>query len=56
MKELIKRVGIVFVVAGVIILGIYEFSGMENNKILVISGGLILGGFIIYLFLNNLIE
>jgi len=56
MKELIKRVGLVFIVAGVVLLGVSELGGMESNKILVTSGSLILGGFIVYVILNNIIE
>jgi len=56
MKELIKRVGLVFIVVGVVLLGVSELGGMESNKILVISGSLILGGFIFYVILNNIME
>ena len=56
MRELIKRSGLIFIVAGIIILGFSEFSGLENNKLLIVSGGLVFGGFILYVILNNILE
>ncbi|MBA7588306.1 hypothetical protein ES708_30361 [subsurface metagenome] len=56
MKDLIKRIGLIFIVAGVVLLGVSELGGMESNKILIISGSLILGGFIVYVILNNIME
>ncbi len=56
MKELIKRIGIVFIVVGIVILGYSEFSGVESNKLLIISGGLIFGGFLVYVVLNNILD
>jgi len=56
MKELIKRSGIIFIIAGIIILGYSEFSGIESNKLLIASGGLIFGGFVLYVILNNILD
>ena len=56
MKLLLKRLGIVFVIAGVIILAVSEFSKMESNSLLIWSGGLIVGGLVIYLIINNIVE
>ncbi len=56
MKELLKRVGIVFIVAGIVILGYSEFTGLESNRILIISGGLVFGGFLVYVILNNVLD
>ena len=56
MKVLFKRFGILFVIAGVIILAFSEFSKAENNSLLVVSAGLIVGGLIVYIILNNIIE
>jgi hypothetical protein len=56
MKELIKRSGLLFIVAGIIILGFSEFKGLESNKLLIISGGLVFGGFILYVILNNILD
>ena len=56
MKVLIKRFGILFVIAGVILLAYSEFSKLESNNLLVWSGGLIIVGLIIYIILNNIFE
>lgn len=56
MKELIKRSGLVFVVLGVLLLAYAEFSKMDNNTLLMVSGSMIMGGFIIYVILNNIME
>ncbi len=56
MKELLKRIGIVFIVAGIVILGYSEFTGLESNKILILSGGLVFGGFLVYVILNNVLD
>lgn len=56
MKEVLKRIGIFFIVAGIVILGYSEFTSMESNKLLILSGGLIFGGFLVYVILNNILD
>ena len=56
MKELLKRIGIFFIVAGIVILGYSEFSGLESNKLLILSGGLVFGGFLVYVIMNNILD
>ena len=56
MKALLKRLGIVFVVIGVIVLAISEFSKTESNTMLLLSAGLIVGGLVVYIIINNFIE
>jgi hypothetical protein len=56
MKELIKRSGIIFIIIGIILLGYSEFSGIESNKLLIVSGGLVFGGFLLYVILNNILD
>ena len=56
MKEYIKRSGLIFIIAGVVTLAISEFSKVENNKMLAISGGLIVFGLIVYVILNNILD
>ena len=53
---LLKRLGVFFVIAGVIILAYSEFSKVENNNLLIISGGLIVGGLVAYIIFNNIFE
>jgi uncharacterized protein YjeT (DUF2065 family) len=56
MKLLLRRFGILFVIIGVIILAFSEFKQLENNSLLIWSGILIVGGLVIYIILNNIIE
>lgn len=56
MREYIKRSGVIFIFAGVLLLAYSELQKLENNKLLLISGGLILFGFILYVILNNLMD
>jgi uncharacterized protein YjeT (DUF2065 family) len=56
MKQLLKRSGIIIIVLGVLILGISELTKQENNQLLLISGILIMSGFVIYLIINNILE
>lgn len=56
MKEYFKRSGLIFIIAGVITLAISEFGKVENNKMLVISGGLIVFGLVVYVILNNVLD
>lgn len=56
MKALLKRLGIVFVVIGVIILAISEFTKADSNGMLLLSAGLIVGGLVVYIVINNFIE
>lgn len=56
MKEYLKRSGLLFIIAGVVALAITEFRGMESNKMLAISGALIVFGLVMYVILNNVID
>lgn len=56
MKALLKRGGLIFVIAGVIILAYSEFSKMESNNLLMWSGGLIVFGLVVYIIVNNIVE
>ncbi len=56
MKEFLKRFGIIFIVIGVIILGYTEFAKLESNTMLMVSGGLILVGFLFYVIMNNILD
>lgn len=56
MKVFLKRFGLVFVVAGVVILAYSEFSKLESNALLAWSGGLIVVGLLLYIIINTIIE
>ncbi len=56
MKVFLKRFGLLFVVAGVVVLAYSEFSNLESNALLAWSLGLIVVGLALYLILNAIIE
>lgn len=56
MKEFFKRFGLIFIFLGVVLLVYSEFTKAENNQLLLFSGILILGGLLIYVILNNVLE
>lgn len=56
MKEFLKRVGLIVVGVGVVLLAVSEFSGMEQNNILITSAGFIIGGLLLYVVLNNILD
>lgn len=56
MKMFLKRFGIIFVILGVITLAYSEFSKLESNGMLILSSGLIVGGLIVYIIFNNIID
>ncbi len=56
MKAFLQRFGLLFVVAGVAILAYSEFQKLESNALLVWSGGLIVGGLLLYIIMNTIIE
>jgi uncharacterized protein YjeT (DUF2065 family) len=56
MKEFLKRSGLIFVVAGIAVLAATELSDMESNSMLIVSGGLIVFGMLLYVVLNNVID
>ena len=56
MKEFLKRSGIIFIVIGIAVLAYTELSKMESNQMLIVSGGLIILGLLLYVILNNVID
>lgn len=56
MKMFLKRFGIIFVIAGVFVLAFSEFRKLESNGMLILSAGLIVGGLIVYIIFNNIID
>jgi len=56
MKALLKRLGLVLVLAGVVVLAYSEFSKLESNSLLIWSGVLIVVGLAVYILLNNILE
>lgn len=56
MKELLKRSGIIFIVIGIALLAYTELTKMESNQMLIVSGGLIVLGLLLYVILNNVMD
>ena len=56
MKELLKNLGIISIIAGVVILSISVFKETTNNTILAISLVLIVIGLLGHIFLNRYID
>ena len=56
MKEFVKRFGIIFIVLGVLVLSYAEIAKLNNNTFLLVSAVLIMGGFILYIILNNILD
>ncbi len=56
MKALLKSLGLLFVLAGVIVLVYSEFSKLESNSLLILSGVLIVIGLAAYILLNSILE
>jgi hypothetical protein len=56
MKEFFKKSGLIFIIAGIGLLAYTEFSKLENNNMLVVSGALIVIGLMAYVILNNIID
>ncbi|MFO7852504.1 MAG: hypothetical protein ACQERS_04475 [Bacteroidota bacterium] len=56
MKVFLKRFGLLFVLAGVVVLAYSEFKGLESNALLIWSLGLLVGGLVLYIILNTIIE
>lgn len=54
MKVLLKRLGIFVVLAGVVVLAYSEFQKLEDNTLLIWSGGLVVVGLLLYILVNSL--
>jgi len=56
MKEFIKKSGLILIVVGIGLLAYTEYTKMESNLMLTISGSLIVIGLLVYVVLNNVID
>jgi len=56
MKNLVKYLGIILVVIGIIVLAIKEFNKMEGNSFLGISAILIILGLVVHVIVNKIIS
>ncbi len=56
MNELLKNLGIIFVIAGVAVIGIYALNTPVSNTTLIISGALAIGGVALHVILNRILD
>ena len=56
MKELLKYLGIIVMLIGVIILAVYNFGNYPGNALLITAGILIVAGAIGHVILNKYIK
>ena len=55
-KELLSNTGLLVLIGGVIHLGYTVYTGVQTNTTLAISTGLVLGGLLLYVLLNKLLN
>jgi len=55
-KELLSNAGLLVLIGGVAHLGYTVYFSLQTNMTLVISTGLVLLGFILYILLNKLLK
>lgn len=56
LKELLKNAGLLVILAGVIVLGIAVFTEVQTNSNLGLSLGLVIGGLLIHIAINKMVD
>ncbi|MDG5799149.1 hypothetical protein QA597_02095 [Marinilabiliaceae bacterium ANBcel2] len=56
LKELLKYLGIIFMIIGVAILGYYIFNNLINNGLLILAGALMVGGVAVHVIMTRILE
>ncbi len=56
MNDFLKYAGVVLILLGVVLLGVYAFKNMISNTLLVVSALLLIGGVAIHVILNRIFE
>lgn len=56
MKELIKYLGVIVLLVGVVVLAVPAFQGALNNGILLVGLGIIILGYVGHIFINKRLE
>ena len=56
LKELLKNLGLLVILAGVILLGVVVFTGIQTNPVLTLSLALVIGGLIAHIIINKLVN
>jgi uncharacterized protein (DUF983 family) len=55
-KDLLKNSGLLVILAGVIVLGVVVFTKVQTNANLGLSLGLIVGGLLVHIIVNKLVD
>jgi hypothetical protein len=53
MKELLRNLGLIIILIGVVILGYVVFAKVQTNAKLALSAALIVGGLLVHIFINK---
>ena len=56
LKELLKNAGLLVILIGVVILGVVVFTGTQTNSWLGLSLGLVIGGLLIHILINKIVD
>ena len=56
LKEIVKNLGLIVILAGVIVLGVVVFTKVQTNSHLGLSLGLIIGGLIAHIIINKVVD
>jgi hypothetical protein len=56
LKEIVKNLGLLVILAGVIVLGVVVFTKVQTNSHLGLSLGLVIAGLIAHIIINKLVD
>ena len=56
MKAFIQNLGVIFIIAGLVVLAVNQLNDLNSNRLLAISGGIILVGLVVYIFTNKYVS
>jgi len=56
LKDVLKNSGLLIILAGVIVLGLVVFTEVQTNSNLGISLGLVIGGLLVHIFINKMVD
>lgn len=56
LKDVLKNSGLLIILAGVIVLGLVVFTEVQTNSNLGISLALVIGGLLVHIFVNRMVD
>ena len=56
LKEVLKNAGLLVILAGVIVLGVAVFTQVQTNANLGLALGLVIGGLIVHIIINKMVD